>query len=655
MCRIWRSATAAAVVAVVVMSIALSGAAGAAQARGFAFQPIKVQRIDLPKRIRWARFPGFSHDGRHLLFWNEGDVWITGLKGQGTRCLTCGLAGRPRIDDPYQLATLLTPFPDGRRVLLEQDNQVATTQLAVLECTPSVADCRTRRLVPIDYAAAEPTAIAPGGALLAPQIGLPNVAAHAQLSPDGQYVGFSQARSDAIEAMIVARLGRPANDTYTLTDPRVINPAGPASPGDRSVGGWSDSASLFEFKTFTNGGADATYVQVGGATTNTDIWSVNLATGKRTRLTAHPDWDEDNAVSPDGRLMTVYSTRTMHYTDWLGGLLPVRDFVWAPVAAMSSSIGGNTACMGPMWLLPGGGDQGAALSGQPIVEYRYPSVHVVDTLAESSQWSADGTMIALDATDDRTGRAPPYLLVAHLTANRATRPLRTVSSRPGAWAPAPQDYHGAIGYSGDVTLPGPDGGSVTVHYGSTTGALSGTWTETYNNYAEDGSVVNGTVSATGGAASDGALSSHLTMTGRHTGSADIEVTFRKGIQGHAKVTYDGVTVTGPSRDEANSKVVGGPSTACPRLLPKKPALKVKALRASGGRYRLTVTASVASAGANEGATATSVVRHAAIAVSGKVKAYTNASGVATVAVPPSGRLTVTAGDTLLPATVRLAR
>ncbi|WP_027008015.1 TolB family protein [Conexibacter woesei] len=649
MCRIWRSGTA---VVAVLIALCCAGQAGAKNTN-FAFQPIKVQRIDLPRNIRWARFPGFTHDGHHLLFWNEGDVWITGLRGQGTRCLTCGLKNRPKIDDPYQLATMLTPFPDGRRVLLEQDNQVATTQLAVLECTPSVADCATRRLVPIDYAAAEPTAIAPGGALLAPQIGLPNVAAHAQLAPDGRHVGFSQARSDSVEAMIVARLDRPTNDTYTLSDPRVINPAGPSSPSDTGLAGWSDSSSLFEFKTFTNGGADATYVQVGGASTNTDIWSVNLATGRRTRLTSHPDWDEDNAGSPDGKLMTIYSTRTMHYTDWLGGLLPVRDFVWAPVSAMSSSIGGNTACMGPMWLLPGTGDQGAALSGQPIVEYRYPGVHVVDTLAESAQWSADGTMIALDATDDRTGRAPPYLLVAHLTANRASRPLRTVSSQPGAWAVKPQDYHGAIGYSGDVTLPGPGGGSVTVHYGSTTGALSGSWSETYNNYTENGDVVNGTVAATGGAASDGSLSSHLTMTGRHTGRADIELTFSRGIHGHAKVTYDGVAVEGPSKAEANSKVSGGPSTACPSLLPKKPALKATATRLSGGRYRVTVTASVADTGSNEGATATSPVRHATIAGAGGTKAYTNAQGVATVR--GSGRFTVTAGDTLLPASVRLAR
>lgn len=622
-------------IVLIALLCAVVPAAAPAKAKPFAFQPIRVQRIDLPKSIRWARFPGFAQDGRHILFWSAGDVWITDLHGRGTRCLTCGLVGRPKVTDPYQLATMLNPFPDGKRVLLEQDNQVATTALQVLTCTPSVADCRTRKLTPIDYAAAEPTAIAPGGALLAPQIGLANVAAHAQLSPDGKYVGFSQARSDAIEAMIVARLTTTPNGGYALTDPRVINPAGPASPADTSLAGWSESSALFEFKTFTNGGRDATYVQVGGRETNTDIWSVNLATGKRTRLTAHPDWDEDNAVSPNGKLMTIYSTRTMHYTDWLGGLLPVRDFVWAPVAAMSSSIGGNTACMGPMWLLPATGDAGATLSGQPIIEYRYKNVHVVDTLAESAQWSADGTMVALDATDDSTGRAPPYLLVAHLGATKASRPLRTVSSQPGAWAPRPEDYHGAIGYSGDVTLPGPQGGTVTVHYGSTTGALSGTWTETYNNYAEDGSVVNGTVTSTGGAASNGSLSSHLTMTGAHTGSTDIEVTFNQGIHGHGKVTYDGVTVEGPSKAEANSKVVGGPSTACPSILPRKPALKAAATRVAGGRYRVTVTASVAGL--------VSPVRHATISGGGS-KTYTNAAGVAIVT---GGRLRITAGDTLV--------
>jgi hypothetical protein len=523
----------------------------------------------------------------------------------------------------------------------------------VLECAPSLVDCQSRKLVPVDYSAAEPTLLPPGGALSIPQIGLPNVAAHAQLSPDGNYVGFSQARSDAIEAMIVGRLERTGSN-YVVKDPRVINPPGPTSPSDTDVSAWSDSSGLYEFKTFTNGGADATYVQVGGpAQMSTDIWSVNLATGRRTRLTSNPDWDEDNGVSPNGKLMSIYSTRTMHYVDWVGGLLPVRDFIDGPAAAMSSSIGGSTACMGPMWLLPSNGDQGATIAGQPILEYRYPHVHVVDTLAESSQWSPDGTMIALDTTDDSSGNPAPFLLVAHLEALKPTKPLPTVSSQPGSWAPPPAGYHGAIGFLGTKTLHGPGGGTVTVRYGGTPGAIAGQWSQTYNNYSDNGAdFVNGTVTATGVSTGTGRYSSHLTMTGTHSGHTNSELTFNSGIQGHGEVSYDGTTVKGPSPDEANSKAAGGPGTACPRILPKEPALRVKVTRLGHGRYRVKVTSSVAGVGANEAAVDTRPVNHATIQL-GHAKTYTNTAGVAVVTVKSSHKLTVTAGDTLVPTSTRL--
>jgi hypothetical protein len=626
------------------------GGVADASAAGFAFQPIEIQRINLPSSVTGARWPGFTKDGQHLLFWSAAEMWITDLQGGGAHCLTCGLANNPKLLDSLAatLATMATPFPDGKRVLIEEDIQILSTGMVVLECAPSLVDCEHRQLVPVDYSAAEQTVLPPGGALSLPQIGLPNVAAHAQLSPDGNFVGFSQARSDAIEAMIVGRLER-GNGRYVVKDPRVINPPGPTSPSDPNAEAWSDSSALYEFKTFTNGGADATYVEVGGpGQMSTDIWSVNLATGRRTRLTSNPDWDEDNAVSPNGELMSIYSTRTMHYVDWSGGLLPVRDFIDGPAAAMSSSIGGSTACMGPMWLLPASGDQGAAIAGQPILEYRYPHVHVVDTLAESSQWSPDGTMIALDTTDDSTGNPAPFLLVAHLTSLRPSKPLPAVSSQPGSWASPPTGYHGAIGYLGTKTLRGPGGGTVTVQYGGTPGAIAGQWSQTYKGYSDNGAdFVNGKVTAAGLSTGTGTYSSHLTMTGAHSGHTNSELTFNSGIQGHGETGYDGTTVKGPSADEANSKAAGGPGTACPGILPKKPALRVSATNLGHSRYRVKVTSSVAGVGANEAAVDTRPVQHATLLL-GRSTAYTNAAGVAVVNVRKSGQLSVSAGDTLVP-------
>lgn len=509
-------------------------------AEAFAFQPITIQRINLPGRVTDAMWPAFTPDGRHLLFFSANELWITGLRHGGAHCLSCGLANDPKVAG---IPNLATPFPDGKRVLFGGDGEPGTT--GVLECAPSVVDCRHRQILPVDFSNADPSPVATGGVVTTPQVNYGG-AYQARLSPDGKYIGFSEIRSDSIAVMVIARLKR-ARRRYVLTNPRVINPPAPTSVFDTNVDAWSDGSALVEFKGFSHGGADATYVSVGGpALLNPDVWSVNLATGVRTRLTAGPDWEEDNGVSPNGRLLSVWSFRTMHYVDWLAGLLPVRDFIDSPGAAMAASTLNGAACSAPMWLLPSSGDRGGALAGEPIVDYRYPHVHVTDNLSAGSQWSPDGTMIALSTTNDATGRAAPFLLVAHLTALKPTKPLTPVSSATGSWAPSPGGYHGAMGFDGSVILHGPGGGTVTVDYGGTPGALAGQWSETYDHYSDNGrDFVTGTVAISGSAVA-GTIGVHLTMTGADTGSDSADLDFGpNGTSGTAKSTYDGHTITGP--------------------------------------------------------------------------------------------------------------
>ena len=377
------------------------------------FQPIAIQRIKLPTSIKSAGWPVFTHDGRHLLFFNTGsdtvggstgpgasaELWITGLDGSGAHCLSCGVANDP----PSAGEGEVTPFPDGKRVFFGSFFQPGSSTYGVLECKPSVVDCKSASILPVDFSGAEPATVPPGGAVSTPQVNSGGAYA-AKLSQDGAHIGFSDIRSDSVETMVVGTLRRSA-DKYTVVDPRVINPAAPTSASDTNINAWSDSGALYEFKTFTNGGADATYVESGGPhLLNPDVWSVNLATGKRTRLTSNPDYDEDNAVSPNGRLLALWSNRTMHMTDWFAGLLPVRDFVGTPAALMGLGLNSsNKRCHGPIWVLPASGDRGGALAGQPIVDDRVPHVFVTNNLTGWPQWSPDGTMLALNTTDETRG------------------------------------------------------------------------------------------------------------------------------------------------------------------------------------------------------------------------------------------------------------
>jgi hypothetical protein len=647
----------AVLVGAVVVGAAIASAAADASAAPFAYQPITIQRINLPSNIKSAGWPVFTHDGRHLLFFsvnaksagNTGqpgvsELWISNLRGRGVHCLSCGLANDPRANGEGEV----TPFPDGKRVFFGGSQQPGSSKLAVLECSPSIVHCATAKILPVDFSPAQPATVPPGGAVSIAQTDLGGAYA-AKLSQDGVHVAFSDARSDALEIMVIGKLQRTANK-YEVTNPRVINPPGPTSTSDRNIAHWSNSSALYEFKTFTHGGADATYVESGGASLlNPDVWSINLATGRRTRLTSNPDWDEDDAVSPNGKLLALWSNRTMHFSDWFSGLLPVRDFIDAPAAAMASAaIGANKRCHGPMWVLPSGGDRGGALAGEPIVYYRVPHVFVTNNLVGWAQWSPSGTMLALNTTNNSPGAGypphAPFLLVAHFTALRPTRPQPAVSSQPGSWAPAPAEYHPALGYKGTVTFRGAGGGTVTIEYPGS--ALAGQWSETYAHYSENGTdFVNGAVTITG-SFSGGTYSSHLTMTGTHTGSDNAEVTLRAGHpSGHAKSTYDGHTITGPSAAQR----AGG---ACPGMQPKEPALHVNATSLGNGVYKVKVTVSVAGVGANEAAVDTEPVYHATITL-GHAKTYTDHQGIAIVTARRDQRLMVAAGDTLRPTAAHL--
>ncbi len=661
MIRSLRHAVRRSAIASIVAAAGCGAAASAADAAPFAFQPIQIQRINLPAAVRSAGWPVFAHDGRHLLFYSTGanttggstgrgstaQLWITDLTGGQAHCLSCGLAHDPSSSGEGEI----TPFPDGKRVFFGSFTQPGSSSYGVLTCLPSVANCRHARIAPIDFSPAETTIIPPGGVESSPQTDLGG-AYGAKLAPDGVHVGFSDIRSDSVETMMIGTLKR-AGDGYTVNNPRVINPAGPTSVTDGNADAWSNAAALYEFKTFTHGGADATYVESGGPSLlNADVWSVNLATGRRTRLTANPDYDEDNAVSPDGKLLALWSNRTMHLTDWYSGLLPLRDFIDTPAALtvlpVSSS---NKRCHGPIWILPSGGDHGGDLSGQPIVDYRTRHVFVTNNLTGWPQWSPGGTMLALNTTNNRAGSGYPaharFLLVAHFAALKSTQPLKTVSSEPGSWAQSPTDYHTVFGFTGTRTFTGAGGGTVTVVYDPLAGVLGGQWSETYVKYSEDGrDFVTGTVSIDETGPGVGSYSSDLTMIGRDTGSDHVEFDPAAGVE-QGTSTYDGHTVSGPSAEQAAEG-------ACPAIQPKEPRLHAALTNLGRDTYRIKVTSKIASVGANEGSVDTSPVFHASLSLP-NATAYTNHDGVATVTVRHRARLEITAGDTLSPTSVTVSR
>jgi hypothetical protein len=641
-----------------VSAVALTAAPGKHTATKLPpFEPVVIQRINLPSEIKEASTPIFTLDGRHLIFFSGLQMWIVATDGKGLTCLSCGLSNQPTLSASEQEG-FATEFPDRKRVFFGAANSVA-----VLECSPSVVDCATRRILPVSLAGARPPSdlLPPGGGNLLPALD-EGGGASPKLSPSGKQIAFSDVTTDAVEMMTLATLTRTPTG-YVTSDPHVLNPAGPTSLTDSNTQAWSNSSALFEFKSFADGGADGTYVQVGGDQAgNPNVWELNFKTGRRTQLTAFPDWQEDDAPSPDGRSIVIESDQTMHRVDMLGALMPVRGFIDAPAIAVAANyyVAGpvDRQCDLQPWLFPASGDHGGDLMGEPLNPYKGGPVHGSNNVSGYPQWSPNGTEIALNTESYLTNRSAPYLLVAHLVARKPTKPLPIVSSQPGSWAPTPETYHGTIGSVDRLVLPGLASGTATVTYLNPAGVVSGVDSVTYDNYSDNGrDFVNGISTITNPTILTGPiiLSTDLRMTGADTGYVHVDLRF-SGIErppvtvtGSAVSNYDGTTVSGPPHVPA----------ACPRALPKSPPLAISAVVARRGKTRVVhayVTASVAGAGPNEAGVDRRPVLDATVTVDG-ITAHTNASGDAVLRVPAdahgSFRLRVSAGDALMPTSIEL--
>ncbi len=642
--------------AVLVAALAV-GAASARAASGPPFEPVKIQRINLPSQVTDASTPVFTRDGKHLLFFSGQHMWIVGADGSHPHCLTCGLANEPTFGKSEQ-SGIAQEFPDQKRVFM------GGATMAVLECTPSVIDCSHRQILPVNLDGSEPNnaLIPPGGVDAGPAVVVAS-GNSPKLSPDGQYIAFSALRSDMAEVMILTKLIRTPTQ-YITSDPRVLNPPGPTSATDLNTAAWSNGSALYEFKTFIDGGADVTYVQVGGvALGNPDVWKLNLATGQRTRLTSYPDWDEDDAPSPNGQSLLVESDRGMHRTDMLGDLMPVRDFIDAPeivvIAGYFVADAEHRQCDLQPWLLPATGDRGGYLMGQPIQPYTGGPVHGANNVAGYPQWNQDGTEIALNTESFKTNLSAPYLLVAHLLDRKPTAPIKTVSSAVGSWAPDPNDYHGPLGGTNDVVLHGLKSGTATVDDNDPAGLLGGTDSVVYHNYSDNGrDFVNGTYSISDMSLLAGPVHvmADITMSGADTGYIHTNATF-SGFETKP------ITVTGTSSDNYDGKTISGiPHTpqACPASLPRPPRMRLTAhvkRRAASRTITLHLTASIAQAGPTERSIDTRPVTGATIRLGRRTVGHTASNGRLTVEIPARDHGTIlvhaTAGQTLVPAVRRV--
>ncbi|WP_182902249.1 hypothetical protein [Microbispora sp. H10830] len=581
------------------------------------FEPVEVERdVPLPSGVALTSSQGvrLAPDGRHVVmsvvYQGHEHVGAMNLDGTGFSCVTCGKLPTARGNEV---------FPDGRRLWVERvpedsgaagsSGGIADVRYSVLECAPSVYDCRTGKVLPVTF----------------PIPGLKQGAQNraTQLHPDGKHIRWTEVRTLEGPRMTIGKLVR-RGDGYRVTEPRVVNPA--YTLGDDPKG-WADAGSYYEAGQWMDGGRTLKIGATGSAL-NYDIFTLDLATGERRRLTTDIDYNEGTDPSPDSRWISYTSARGLDRMDVFTQLRR-PPFIDMAAFAQIGRVGlwNNRRCMNERWLMDREGQRGT-YGGQPVVTEDGWGIR-------SWSWLPDGTraLIAeehVTAATGTPGHAPemrvrvlrfpartpvtptPVVDLDTIDLSRSTVPYtryRGVASR---------QVHGR-------TVHGAGGGTARMEFTGT--FLSGRWEVRYDHYSDDGeSFVSGTESLTTPASLVSATwRADLTVTGRHHGYLRGDLDVRSPAR-----------FSGTVRSEVDGRLLSGVPTQadCPGV--RRPPLSLVVRPAGGGTSEVRVTATVP-----EDPTPRPV-RGATVTAGGRT-AVTGADGVARVPVAPSGQVTAAAG------------
>lgn len=608
--------------------------AAAAAAAPAPLEPVALERLPLPAGVTGMSHPDWTPDGRHVVAGFTSvdhpgaQLGLVADDGSGFRCLSCGLAQVQGLDRPLNLLSDLVldkpyAFGDGRRVLArivgEREDRAGGTpnplsgptqdfNFVVLECAPSLLDCRERELLALEL---------PGGGLTRATQNR-----EARISPDGKLLAWTEVLFDGTR-MSLGRLVR-AGDHYELADVRVLNPPFTLAPPDPS--GFALGGPLYEFKNFAPDGRTATYATFAEAE-NYDVWELDLATGARRRLTTDIEWNEGTTRSPDGGSFVNFTSRGRDRMAPFA-LLPRPPFIDFAVYVLTGRFALNNVnrkCLLSPWLLDAGGERGGYF-GQPIdTDVRPPfAAH------GNGPFNADGTRIVFWEFNDAAAGTPQdpdaRLVVARLPARRP-RPVGRAPVTPyPSWAVPRTDWQGYVARQGTFTVAGPRGGTATI---SLAGAVSSmAWSVAYDAYSEDGrSALTGTERVTAPISTAyGTWVADLRRTGAEPGTLSADVTVRTGGQGSGEV----------ATEFGGKRLEGLPKPTCAPV--PTPRLRVRVERSSGGgRLVVRVTARVVNDPVAR------PVRGARVTV-GRTVAHTDARGLATMRRPrvAPGRLRVVA-------------
>ena len=416
----------------------------------------------------------FTEDGNRLVFsmltTAVGGRHLATIAEDGSdfQCLTCPLGPGVDLSQPH-------PATDGERIAVRNGNRLQ--RHAIVECTPSVVDCQTVELVPVTLPRFAPI--------------LRN--AQMRIAPDGQHMFWTQIRADGGLVVVVGELVR-HDDGYAIANPRALTTFRPIFTGPpedlvlESVGDWGEA------KEFADGGANILYYTTIDSL-NFDAVKLDLATGSITRLTRHPEYDEDLQQSRDGQWYVQASFRNY---DRMGvfSIVPrppiVDSFTRNAVVLLRNTSSGRRFF--DIFLQ----DEFGSRDGYTGQQLNVPNDPDWNTRGAHG-WHPDGTKLAFfEQLDPDLGMPATRLRVATFTSRSPAPPIPTVTSPDPIWAVPLQDLTGPAEDTAGTLLGAVSGrAEVDFHLMTAPGSANGNVLVEYFDYSDDGrSILNGTEAAT---------------------------------------------------------------------------------------------------------------------------------------------------------------
>ena len=469
--------------------------------------------IPLPAAIEDGAYvysPIWTIDGSRILF-------AFGFKGGERKLGLMAEDGTDFVQLPLTIpkghSTKPFPFKDGRRIF---------SGGVVVECTPSVLDCQSAEVIPVQFPAAGDPRVIPG-----------QVTTEIRLAPDDVHIAWTSLRIDAPGVLAIGELRREPTQ-YVLDNVELLSAPtffeGPPSDLKRPSGPGGG-----EVKQFIDGGRSLVIGTGRSSRYTLDAAKINIATGEVTWLTDHPGWDETAIFSPDEKWFTLLTTRFEPADLTLFGQVPHPTFtaemgfpLFGLAIGISSPQGGlDDDDRGP-YLIDSFGDR-EGYFGQTLKSS--DGYHFLPL----ARWHPDGTKIvwAEQKKESTVGR-DTRIRMAHLVDRLPiTKPVPVVTTPDAPWANSFED----LVHSGVANATGTLHGLVSGQTRITTSPdslflLGGSAAATFTNHSDDGRTwANGTEDMQWSLKSEQTFESSVRVHGCSQGLSEMTVVFAGSLEG----------------------------------------------------------------------------------------------------------------------------